>query len=127
MNRKIEKDLRMLFVEDDEDLRHIFLYKLRDEFEGLIQTAQSGNEGIEFLTKNSFDIIISDFEMSNGSGLDLLRFKIEKNISSPFIFFTHALNPRIPYSSTEYTIVGKNDFQVLCKEIRKQLLLKKIF
>ncbi|MDA8793949.1 response regulator, partial [Bacteriovoracaceae bacterium] len=35
--------------------------------------AGSGNEAIELVQKNSFDLVVTDYHMENGSGLDLVE------------------------------------------------------
>jgi CheY-like chemotaxis protein len=112
--------MKILFVEDDFYLREIFTEKLREHFPGIVDVAQSGNVAIKFLqTENSYDIIISDYDMDNGSGIDLLNFKIKNKLKMPFVFFTHTIQPEVPFPLNEYTIVDKNYFDILCEEIER--------
>lgn len=112
--------MRILFVEDDEDLRHIIGDRLNNEFQGVIEIASSGNEGIRLLEAGRpYDIIISDYSMPDGSGVDLLRFKLKNGLRTPFIFFTHTINPEIPLHPAEYLVIDKTKFDLLCDEVRK--------
>lgn len=84
---KIQK--RILLVDDEKDIVEL----LREEFEDFsykTTPAFSGREAIKCLTVSQFDIVLSDFKMSDGNGLDLLNFvnTIEKKIRPLFFFLS---------------------------------------
>jgi CheY-like chemotaxis protein len=106
--------MKILYAEDDFLIREIVETLLIDELNASVDVASSGNEAIELLLSNShYDVIISDLEMPRGSGLDLLQFKIVSGIKIPFFLFTNAFNPIIPFPSSEYQLIEKNDFEKL--------------
>lgn len=62
---------RILVVDDEESIREFFQIMLKREgYE--VFTASNGREGFDFLKKNPVDLIISDIQMPEMSGLELL-------------------------------------------------------
>ena len=79
--------MTLLIVDDEVDLLEVLEFELQDRGYK-IQKAQSGNEAMELLKTQSFDCILSDIRMPNGSGLDLLEFVNNLPNKIPFIFVT---------------------------------------
>lgn len=90
--------LKLLIVEDDETMRlllgYIFNnYKVNGTF------ALTGKEALEHLEKSSFDLVLSDIQMPEMSGIELVKKIKQINYTLPVIAFTahssvpdHALN-----------------------------------
>jgi serine/threonine protein kinase len=77
----------ILLVEDDRVVRQLFVAHLeRRMFE--VVTASDGIEAFIQLGKRKFDLVISDIQMPNLNGMELLRLKSEKGIDTPVIFLT---------------------------------------
>ena len=75
--KDIFKTKKVLIVDDEEMLREI----LKEEFEDYdmkVTTAINGEEAFEILKAKSFDFIICDMKMPNGSGEWLLN-KLQEN------------------------------------------------
>lgn len=63
---------RILVVDDEESIREFLEIMLKKEgYE--VTTAEDGAKAKEILTKKSFDMIISDMQMPNVTGIELLR------------------------------------------------------
>ena len=62
---------RILVVDDEESIREFFQIMLKREGYQVL-TAANGREGLECLKKNQIDLIISDIQMPEMSGLELL-------------------------------------------------------
>jgi two-component system response regulator PilR (NtrC family) len=63
---------RILIVDDEESIREFLEIMLKKEgFE--ITTAEDGSRAIDLLKKKTFDMIISDLQMPNVSGMELLK------------------------------------------------------
>lgn len=77
---------RILLVDDDKTFRYVFSELLRKEFEVL--KASGVNDALEKLETASVDLICSDYNMRDGTGLDLLHSCRERNISVPFILMS---------------------------------------
>ena len=61
--------------------------------------ADSGEDALNLITQNRYDVIVSDILMGELSGVELLKLTREKGIETPFIFLT-------ALGSTEDKITG---------------------
>ncbi len=79
----------ILFVDDNEDLLKIaiqLLIRFNSSFH--FETGNSGEEALRLLSKNRYDIIVSDYQMPGMDGLQLLKQIRENKDETPFIMFT---------------------------------------
>lgn len=81
--------IKLLYVDDEPNLLELakcFLTK-NDLFD--LEVTVSPNEAIDLLSKRRYEAVISDYQMSEMNGIELLK-KIRKEISKdiPFILFT---------------------------------------
>jgi PAS domain S-box-containing protein len=82
-------DINILLVDDEELLLEstkLYLEKMSERFH--IQTLLSAEEAIDLLKRKEFDVIISDYQMPEMSGLDFLAYLRERDNETPFIIFT---------------------------------------
>lgn len=80
--------IRALYVDDEPDLLAIGKHFLERSGEIEIDTASSPNEAVEKLRCNQYDTIISDYQMPEMNGLELLK-QVRSTIGKiPFIIFT---------------------------------------
>lgn len=90
MHEQIEKlrELKILFVEDEEDLLSIIcdaLKKLKVNY----LTASNGLEALKVLDENpDIDIVVTDINMPQMNGLDMIRNMKEKGIDLPIIIMS---------------------------------------
>ena len=64
---------RILVVDDEESIREFLEIMLKKEgYE--ITTAEDGARAKDILSKKSFDMVISDLQMPNMTGLELLKY-----------------------------------------------------
>lgn len=78
---------RILVVDDEESIREFLEIMLKKEgYE--ITTAEDGAKAKEILSKKSFDMIISDLQMPNMTGLELLRYVKESYPDIVFMMIT---------------------------------------
>lgn len=68
---------RILLVDDDEQIRHLLLDLLQDDYR--CTEASSAEEALGFLRKHEFDIVLSDINLGGMSGLDLVPLILEDN------------------------------------------------
>ena len=95
------KQLRVLYVEDDPNIREKLLPVLESLFKEALGCAD-GLDGLETFEnskngKNKIDIIISDINMPKMDGLEMLKNIREVDSEIPFIFTT-------AYSDSKYTM-----------------------
>ncbi len=78
---------RILVVDDEESIREFLEIMLKKEgYE--VTTAEDGAKAKEILTKKSFDMIISDMQMPNLTGIELLRHVRESYPDIVFMIIT---------------------------------------
>jgi len=105
---KFLKDKTVLYIEDEQDIRENVTELLSDYFLDFL-VAQNAEEGYEIFQKNSIDIIITDIEMGDMNGLELLE-KIRKQNSQIHLVVISAhtkieyLLEAIPFKLEQYVI-----------------------
>ena len=88
--------IRVLHVDDNHD--HLELTKLqliRREREFAIEWAESAQEALARLREGEYDCVLSDYQMPEMDGLQLLTALREKKIDVPFVFLTGQGNEEI--------------------------------
>jgi DNA-binding NtrC family response regulator len=78
---------RILIVEDDQILREMLEHYLRNG-ENAVDLAVNGREGLEKHMQNGYDLIITDLNMPEMTGIDLVRNVREKDDFVEFIIIT---------------------------------------
>jgi DNA-binding NtrC family response regulator len=69
--RKYNSVARILIIEDDEEMRSL-LEDILDEEGFQTESVSNGSEGLQELTKEPFDLVITDIRMPGLTGLDIL-------------------------------------------------------
>ncbi len=110
-------ELNLLLIDDDLNLCKVLAYQL--EKNGFnVSTARNGKEGISLFSKKPFDIVITDIQMPDISGIDVLR-KIRNDNEKVIIIIITA------YGSVENAIeackLGADDY--LTKPFGQEQLL----
>ena len=86
--------MRILYAEDNEEIREILALRLKSLTKGEVLTCENGQEAIGVLEGGvNVDLVISDHFMDGGNGLDLYNFMRRSDINVPFILMTGAENP----------------------------------
>ena len=81
--------MRVLLIDDDPDLLQqgkIFLERKRDCLE--IETANSGKDGLEKIEEETYDAVVSDHQMPDMTGVELLKKTRNRGYDIPIILFT---------------------------------------
>jgi two-component system, chemotaxis family, chemotaxis protein CheY len=86
----VDKNMRILVIDDALTMRRIVINLLRQLGFTNMNEADDGTTGWEKLNQETFDLIISDWNMPKMTGIDLLR-KVradDKYARTPFIMVT---------------------------------------
>ena len=85
---KSEKSI--LIIEDEPDLMEFYLLFLENEFKWKnLYSALNGKDGKHILKTKEIDVVISDYQVPDYDGLELLRKMHEKRVRIPkYIFIT---------------------------------------
>lgn len=111
---------RILVVDDDPDLREFISFILSSNGYDVTSTGD-GIDAIVTLSKQSFDLILSDVDMPNLNGFKLLETIINKGIETPVVFLTGRDNTQDEVKGYE---LGAEDY--IRKPIHKNTLLLRI-
>lgn len=90
MDKPADNVLRVLIVEDDATLRKAIRHVVNSGLNADCVLAKDGHEAWDILLANTFDIIISDWNMPRKSGDELL-FEVrshERTKNTPFLMLT---------------------------------------
>ena len=79
---------RVLYIDDEITLLTLTQIYLREEANLDVEVAASAEEGLVLLRNESFDAIISDYDMPDMDGIELLKCVRKENPTIPFIVFT---------------------------------------
>ncbi len=79
---------RVLYIDDEETLLTLTRIYLKEEAGLDVEIAASAKEGLSRLRSESFDAIISDYDMPDMDGIELLKCVRHENPNIPFIIFT---------------------------------------
>jgi CheY-like chemotaxis protein len=109
----------ILIVEDEVVVRYQLAQTLRDQGYEVTEAA-NGNEAIEFLTKQSFNLIISDFMLPKLHGFDLVNLVRSQLPNTPLIVISGYLSENHGPAMLE----GLADF--IRKPIDPDLLLARV-
>jgi CheY-like chemotaxis protein len=94
-DREKEIPMKVLLIDDDPlflELSKTFLEVFHDINS---DTVESAREALNRLEKDSYDVIVSDYDMPFMDGITLLRIIRDKRINIPFILFTGVDNKEI--------------------------------
>jgi DNA-binding NtrC family response regulator len=83
----MEKHKSILLVDDDKDIC-TSLTKVFEKSGYAVFTAHDGREALDFLDKNTVDIIISDLRMPNMDGMEFMKEIRRRKIEIPVIYLT---------------------------------------
>lgn len=82
-------DISVLHVDDEPDFAEMAATFLkREDSRFVIETATGVTEALDYLSENDVDCIVSDYDMPNQNGVDLLNHVRERYDDLPFILYT---------------------------------------
>jgi len=134
----MEVEKKILVVEDSEVQREVCIDKLNQFGFDNIFTASNGVEALEVLRNHSIDLILSDWDMPEMDGMELLK-TLKENDSlqrTPFIFMTSHSDENknreaMSYGAVDYIIktsssedLKKNIELTLNRGVRKILIVE---
>jgi len=95
--------LRVLVVDDEEGFRDLLRWELASA--GMaVQTATSGDEGVDRLNESTFDVVVTDITMPKMDGLKLLQHVKETSPQTEVIVASAPSRPPCTRCATAPTI-----------------------
>ncbi len=81
--------IHILHVDDKPELAELTAEFLRREDDRIsTDTATSASEGLQRVTENRFDCIVSDYDLPGQNGIEFLKTVRQKHPDLPFILYT---------------------------------------
>jgi len=125
--------LKVLIVDDDEHFQAIVKNSLEDTKCFKITSCESGEEAINQLSLDVYDIILLDYKMSGISGLNVLQWVHEQKLDTPIIMLTAAGSEHVAVEAMKlgaYDYIRKEQIlleslPVRLKSVYQQYLFKK--
>ncbi|MGE4559620.1 MAG: sigma-54 dependent transcriptional regulator [Desulfobulbus sp.] len=114
-----EQGTAILVIDDEESLRNTFQFFLQNQGYGPVHTAASFEEALQALSKQRYDLIISDIVLGGNTGIDILKRVREMGISCPMVMITG-----YPTVETAAEAVRLGAFDYIPKPVDKEALLK---
>lgn len=102
---KYSKDLTLLYVEDNEDTINYTTAVLNEFFKNIV-IAKDGLDGIKKFDTNNIDLIISDINMPNMNGLDMVKNIKEKKPDIPVLILSAFNESKYLIDSIHYGVDG---------------------
>jgi DNA-binding response OmpR family regulator len=117
---------RLLVVDDERDIRHLYSAELEDEGYQ-VETAGTGQEAAELLKERDFDLVLLDIQMRGESGLQVLQKIVQERADLPVILCTAFSCYKEDFSSwlADAYVVKSSDLTELKSEVRRLLEKKK--
>lgn len=106
----------ILIVDDNKSFRESLSYALASK-KRMIITASSTKEAINILKRIKVDFVVSDYDLPNTSGLDILKFLKFLNDNVPFVLLTGLDNSQVKSEVQENQdyFIDKSDLNLVKK------------
>ena len=122
---------KILIIEDEEPIRRVLVRILNEEDSNFkIHEASDGKKGLEYISKENFDLVLCDIKMPKIDGIELLQRTRKKNSSLPFIMLTGHGNIETAVESMKlgaYDFISKPpDLNRLITSVRNALEKKEL-
>jgi DNA-binding NtrC family response regulator len=127
-----DNDFKILVVDDNRELREILEEYLRGEGDS-VEGANNGKEALEKYRDNYYDLIITDLNMPELAGMELIKTVQQENEITEFVIITGYASMD---SAVEAIKIGAFDYivkpfrmeelMVVVKNVREKIRLKKL-
>nr|WP_320011185.1 sigma 54-interacting transcriptional regulator [uncultured Desulfobulbus sp.] len=114
-----EQNSAILVIDDEESLRNTFQFFLQNQGYGPVHTASTFEEALLAISKQRYDLIISDIVLGGNTGIDILKRVREMGLSCPVVMITG-----YPTVETASEAVRLGAFDYIPKPVDKEALLK---
>jgi len=113
---------RLLIIDDEGDIRHLYAAELEDEGHEVVSTGKS-SEALDLMRHREFDLVILDIQLDQESGLELLQKIARERGQLPVILCTAFSSYRDDFSSwlADAYVVKSSDLNELKEQVRHVL------
>ncbi len=114
--------MKVLLIEDDSELREL-LKEQFNEIGCIVSEVSNGRDGLNLLTLENFDLVLSDVDMPKMDGMEFLKKAMNLNINLPPIYIMSASSS---YSKNDFLSEGASGYfdksEQIVSEIFEDLL-----
>ena len=118
--------IRILHVDDNSEITELTKLYLEEENEGFtVVSAANAVEALNLVNERDFDCVVSDYDMPNTDGIELLEIIREKHPNLPFILFTAkgdetVASDAFAADATDYMQkkIGSEQYEVLANRVQ---------
>jgi len=106
-NKKLKKALKtftLLYIEDEDTIRENFTSTLNIIFKNVIAVS-SAEEALKIYNSNKPNMILSDINLPNMSGIDFIKIIREENYNIPVIFLSAFTDTNILLEATKLKLI----------------------
>lgn len=129
---KRDENFRILIVDDNKELREILEEYLRNEA-GLIDGASNGKEALARHSQSPYDLIITDLNMPEVNGMEMIKSIKQENDVTEFIIITGYASldsavEAVKMGAFDYIVkpFRMEELKVVVKNARDKIVLKKL-
>jgi len=120
------EEITVLYIDDDTELTELTkLYLEREDESFTVVSTTNAVQGLELLRNNEFDCVVSDYDMPNTDGIELLKIVRETHPMLPFILFTakgaeSVASEAFTAGATDYMQkeIGSEQYELLANRVR---------
>lgn len=121
---RTSKEIAILIVEDNDDDAEILQIHLKKHKDFNILRVSRGDEGLNMLEENIFDIILLDYGLPDMNGIDFLKKMREKGIMPPVLFFTgrddrNSAVESMKLGASDYLIKSVEEYEKVASTIKQ--------
>lgn len=108
---------KFLVIDDREEAREIIADWLEHKYQQRVCLAKDVREALHSIGENKFDLIICDYEMPDGNGLDVLRLIRSRNLQAPTIMFSARFDLELDIEPPLVAVIKDKNFARLFEVI----------
>lgn len=86
----INRPAKILYVEDEASFASVVSFVLRDRYGHTVDVAETGEEGIELMKANEYDLVFLDYLLPGINGIEVLQWMKDNKIGTPVVVLTAA-------------------------------------
>jgi len=119
--KKVLKNLVILYIEDEDEIRNNLEQTLQLIFKKVISTENAEN-ALQLFHNNKVDIILSDINLPNKSGIDFIKDIRETNYTIPAILLTAYTDKEFLLEATQLKLINYLTKPIVFDELMETFL-----
>lgn len=114
--------MNILVVDDQADIREVLAFIINHELKANIVTAISGNNAVDILKKQSFDVVICDYNMPDGNGLVVHDYIKLSAPQTKFVFCSSEVEEVLNKADNVFFHIKKPNIFDYIKDLKNKLI-----